>query len=127
MRRTRPLLDGDFGFPLGAGVAVLVTLVAVAAGATTHPRLALIGLTAVSVTAAAVTTLWAALATAAMCWALDTGFVLNRYGELVFDGRAGRAAAVLTIAVLVAFAVMTALRGPRQNRVKNVWVSRQVP
>lgn len=105
---TGPMLDSDIAFPMGAGAAVVVTISTVLAGATAHPWLALTALTAVSAVVAAATTLWASLATTAVCWALHTGFVLNRYGELTLDARTDHAAIVLAAAT---FTVATIVRG----------------
>lgn len=108
--RTRPPLDGDFGFPLGAAAGVVVTIIAVAAGATAHPWLGLSALAIVSAAVAAATSLWASLATAAVYWALHAGFVLGRHGALVFDDRSGRAAVVLAAVTVLTFAVMSTVR-----------------
>jgi hypothetical protein len=119
MRRTRPPLGGDFGFPLGAVAGVLATIIAVAAGATAHPWLGLSILAVVSAATAVITSLWASLATAAVCWALHAGFVLGRYGDLVFDSRSGQAAVVLAAVTVITFAVASIVRRglPRWSRV----------
>lgn len=117
--RTRPPLDGDFGFPIGAAAGVVVTIIAVAAGATAHPWLGLSALAVVSAAMAAVTGLWASLATAAVCWALHAGFVLGRHGALVFDGRSGRSAVVLAAVTVLTFAMTSIVRNglPQWSRV----------
>ncbi|WP_158887797.1 hypothetical protein [Amycolatopsis anabasis] len=105
----RPI-DGGFGFPLGFVATIAATLGAVAAGATRHPALALGVLVAVVAGIAAVTTVGAALGTAAMAWGLHAGFVLGRGGELAFTPDSARAAFLLAGTALVAFALTAALR-----------------
>lgn len=116
MRLPSPPLNGQFGFPLGAAVAVAVTTITVAAGATTDPWLALIALTAVSVTTAAITTLWASAATAAVCWALYAGFVIGRHGSLAFNHQSALAGAIVAAAELVTFAAVTTARWSRDTQ-----------
>lgn len=107
-----PLLPRGFGFPLGLVVGILVTAAAIAAGATSHPAESLIALTVAVAVVSAITTAGAALGTALVCWALDSGFVLGRQGDLVFTGAALQAAAVL---VLTAVAVAVLFRLVRRS------------
>jgi K+-sensing histidine kinase KdpD len=125
MRRTRlpaPPLSSGFGYPLGAVTAALATMVAVAAGATTHPHRALVTLIAVTAVTAAATTLRASLATAAVCWALHTGFVLNRHGELQFNAASTRTAALLAATALISFALAATARSTAGQR--SAWTRR---
>lgn len=104
---------------MGAVAGVLATIIAVAAGATAHPWLSLSVLAVVCAATAVITSLWASLATATVCWALHDGFVLGRYGDLVFDNRSGQAAVVLAAITVLTFAVTSiVLKGlPRWSRV----------
>jgi hypothetical protein len=110
MHDIAPPVNGRFGYPLGFAAGVLVTIVAVAAHGTAHPSVALAALTATAALVAAVTTLSAALASAAVSWGLHAGFVLGRRGELEFSQASTVAAGVLGGAAVVTFAVVLAVR-----------------
>ncbi|GAB3562823.1 hypothetical protein GCM10027445_04140 [Amycolatopsis endophytica] len=92
----RNVLPGAAGFPLGCAAATVAVMVAVFAGATTHPGVSLAALLAVAAVLAALTTVAAALGTAVVGWGLHSGFVLGRAGALVFTGPAWIALAALT-------------------------------
>ncbi|SDM33793.1 hypothetical protein [Allokutzneria albata] len=49
-----------------------------------------------------VSTTSAAMATVVVCWALHAGFVLGRWGELVFTARSANDALVLVVCALAA-------------------------
>lgn len=104
------LIPGGFGFPLGFLAAILTTTVAVAAGATTHPVLALIPLLAVTLTIAAASTPAAAVATAAVSWTLQAGFVRGRHGDLALTPQSMRDAAILGTVTLLAALTTTLVR-----------------
>ncbi|WP_156994043.1 hypothetical protein [Pseudonocardia acaciae] len=84
-----PRLPGTAGSALGFGAAVAATLVAWPLGelfgAASRPVLGLVLLAVVAVGVGSVTTLAGAVACAAQCWALYSGFVLHRFGELWLD------------------------------------------
>jgi len=103
-------VPGRFGFALGFATGVPVTILAVAAGATSHPVWALITLTVAVAAVSAVTTLGAALGTAAVCWSLHSGFVLGRRGDLVFTAGSLRAAVVLVLTAGTFVVVASAVR-----------------
>jgi hypothetical protein len=103
-------VQGWAGYPLGFVVASAVTTVAVAAGGTVHPLRTLVALAAAAAAIAAVATLRAALATAALCWALHTGFVVGRFGELALTAGTVRAAALLAAVVVFASGIAHAVR-----------------
>lgn len=108
-------LPGGLGFPLG-GVAVVVAAIAAdLAGATAHPVYALVALALVALGAAAVTTPAAAAGVALVAWAVDSGFVLGRQGQLVFDGASGRVALVLAAATIVGLAASAVFRAARRS------------
>ena len=109
-RNVRPPLTGWAGYPAGFAAAVGVTLVAVAAHGAGHPQWTLGALAVVAAAVAALTTLPAALATAALCWALHAGFVLGRYGDLALTAGSARAAALLVAVALLAWGVAAAVR-----------------
>jgi hypothetical protein len=111
VRKTpKPPLSGWAGYPLGVAVIVGVTVMSVAAHATSHPLPALWVLTGTTAAVGAVTTLPAGLATAAVGWCLYAGFVLGRLGELQFSAESARAAALLATVTLVAHVTGVAVR-----------------
>ncbi len=111
-----PPIRGWAGYPLGFVAAIAVTIVAVAAGGTAHPQWTLIALVATAAAIGAVTTLRAAVATGALCWALHAGFVIDRFGELTLTTDTTRAAAVLAAAVLLASGIAHTVRTVRLAR-----------
>ncbi|MDX3189923.1 hypothetical protein PV458_16075 [Streptomyces sp. MN03-5084-2B] len=90
----------DFGFPFGCVAAVAAVVVADLAGATGHPWYALVTLGTVVLACAHRSPLPAAAGVTVVAWALHTGFVLGRFGELTFDAPARLAALVLTAALV---------------------------
>ena len=118
MQKTRnlaPPVSGWTGYPLGFAAAVAVTVVAVAAHGTEHPQWTLTALSGAAVVIATVATLHAALASAAVSWALYAGFVLGRRGELTFTAASGTAAAVLGAAVVLGYVVALSVRYARRT------------
>jgi len=109
VRLLQPPLRGT-GFPVGFCAATVVTCLAIAAGGTDHPQWTLAALAGTAAVIAAVTTTPAALSTAAVCWAMHSGFVLGRRGELVFTADAAVAAVVVAAAALLGLTVGTVLR-----------------
>lgn len=89
------------------------TVLSVAAGATSVPIISLVAMVAVVDASAVVTTVRATLATAVVCWALHTGFVLGRRGELVFTPQSGHAALVLVLCALTGLGFASLLRADR--------------
>ncbi|MEV6830760.1 hypothetical protein [Amycolatopsis sp. NPDC051102] len=85
-----------FGFPFGCVAAVAAVSVANLAGAAAHPWYALVTLGAVVTTTAFRGPPPAAAGVTAIAWALHTGFVLGRFGELTFTRPSALAALVLT-------------------------------
>jgi len=113
----KPVVSGSVGYPLGFVAAVTVTVLAVAAHATSHPLWSVAALAVPTAAIAAVTTLPAALATAGVCWALHAGFVLGRHGDLQFSSASAAAAALLVAVAVVVHAVGVVVRaGLRANR-----------
>ncbi|EOD67999.1 hypothetical protein [Amycolatopsis vancoresmycina] len=102
------MTDG-FGFPFGCAAAVAAVIVADLAGATAHPWYALVPLGAVVLAAAHRSPLTPATGVAVVAWALHTGFVLHRFGELRFDHASALAAAVLATALLTGTLTRTAV------------------
>ncbi|MEV6646680.1 hypothetical protein [Amycolatopsis sp. NPDC051371] len=94
-------MSGGFGFPFGCVAAVVAVLLAELCGATGHPWFALVTLGAVVLLTAFWSSVVAAIGVAAVAWALDSGFVLGRAGELAFSP----AAAVTALALSAAFAL----------------------
>ncbi|WP_410645231.1 hypothetical protein [Amycolatopsis sp. lyj-346] len=93
------MTDG-IGFPFGCVAAVAAVIVADLAGATGHPWYALVTLGSVVLAAAHRSSPAAAAGIAVVAWALHTGFVLGRLGQLTFDPASAFAALVLTAALL---------------------------
>ena len=114
IRDVEPPIRGWTGYPLGFAAAITVTLVAVAAHGTAHPQWTLVALAATAAAIAAVATLRAALATAALCWALETGFVIGRRGVLTVTAESVRDAAILAAVALLAYAIALAVRIARR-------------
>jgi hypothetical protein len=108
-----PPIRGWAGYPLGFVAAIAVTIVAVAAGGTAHPLWTLAALAATAAAIGTVTTLRAALATGALCWALHAGFVIGRFGELTLTADTVRAAPILAAAVVLGFGLAHAVRVAR--------------
>ena len=90
----------DFGFPFGCVAAVAAVIVADLAGATGRPWYALVTLGAVVLAFAYRSSPSAATGVAVVAWALHTGFVLGRFGELRFDHASAVAALVLASALV---------------------------
>jgi hypothetical protein len=127
--QNNPPLSGWAGYALGFVAAVSVTLVAVAAHGSGHPLWSLGALAATAAAVAAVTTLPGALATTALCWALDAGFVVGRHADLAFTAGTARAALVLAVAALAGYAVASVVRQLRARPapVMTVPVPREAP
>ncbi|WP_206796448.1 hypothetical protein [Amycolatopsis sp. MtRt-6] len=110
----------DFGFPFGCVAAVAAVIVANLAGATGHPWYALVTLGAVVLFAARRSSFAAATGVAVVAWALDTGFVLGRLGELTFDAPAALAALVLASTLVTG--LLTRAVSTAQSRVSTLQV-----
>jgi hypothetical protein len=108
--RRDPPVPGGFGFPLGAALGVLVTIVAVAMGATGHPDLAILPLAVLVAALAVLTTPGATLGASVLYWFLVAGFVVGREGQVSFSATSMEAAAVLVFAAVACVAVMVAVR-----------------
>ncbi|MGI5499309.1 hypothetical protein [Lentzea sp. CA-135723] len=89
----RTPVPGGFAFPLGAALAVALTFLV--AGARHEPVVFVVAMVAVVDLMAVLSTAWATLATAALCWCLHSGFVLGRLGELTFTAQSGHDALVI--------------------------------
>lgn len=84
-----PRLPGTAGSALGFGSAVAATVLGAVLGrvfdADSRPVLGLALLAAVAVGVGSMTTVAGALACAAQCWGMYSGFVLHGFGELRLD------------------------------------------
>lgn len=112
-------ISGGFGFPLGAVLAIVATMLVVATGATSQPVLSVIAMAAVVNLIALISTWRAALATAVVCWFLHDGFVLGRHGDLALTGQAGHDALVIgfdALGVLVLVSLARAAPAPVPHR-----------
>ncbi|SDY81430.1 hypothetical protein SAMN05421504_10748 [Amycolatopsis xylanica] len=91
-------IDAGFGYPLGFVATSATTVGSVSANATEHHLRSLAALAVVVCAISLVTRARAGLGTATVAWALHSGFVLGRSGEIVFTDEAGIAAMVLACA-----------------------------
>ncbi len=98
---TNGRIPGGFGFPLGCAGVTAAAIAADVAGGSGHPVYSLVALGLVVAATATVTTVVAAAGTAAVAWAVHTGFLLGRAGQLVFDTASAQAALVFTIALVL--------------------------
>lgn len=105
-----PRLPGSTGSALGFFVGIGATLVAFPLGAGDWPPIALALLGVVVLAVGVSTTLLGALASAAQCWGLYSGFVLHQFGELHLDGPERVALALLVGLALAASAAGLAVR-----------------
>lgn len=84
-----PRLPGMTGSALGFGAAIAATVLDkvldAAFGLGSRPLLALALLAAVALGVGSVTTMAGALACAAQCWGMYSGFVLHGFGQLQLD------------------------------------------
>lgn len=110
-------MSGGFGFPFGCVTAVVAVLSADVAGATGHPWYALVTLAAVVLLTAFWSSVAAAIGVAAVAWALDSGFVLGRAGELTFSPAAAVAALVLLAALALGLLTRLVSRTPVPVRI----------
>jgi hypothetical protein len=98
-------------------LGIAATMLVVATGATSQPVLSVIAMVAVVNLIALISTWWAALGTAVVCWFLHDGFVLGRHGDLALTGQAGHDALVigfdaLGVLVLISLSRATSAPGP---------------
>ena len=100
-----PRLAGGVGSALGFAGAIVATLLGWALGAGTYPQIGLVPLAAVALGVGATTTLPGALAAAAQCWGMYSGFELHRFGELRLDGPS-RSGLVLLVVLGVAASLL---------------------
>lgn len=87
-RAEPPGLPRGSGPAIGFTVAVAVSLVVVAAGGTRHHTAALAAYAVVTAAVAAFTAMTEGVAVAGTAWLFMNGFVVNRSGELRWDGTA---------------------------------------
>jgi hypothetical protein len=119
-------VSGGFGFALGFLVGIIVTMVAVAAGATGHPIWSVAALAVAVAGVSAVTTPLAAIGSAVVCWALHDGFVLGRHGDLVATVGSLSSAIVLMLSATITVVVAAAVRVGRDRRVTE-YAARHIP
>jgi hypothetical protein len=121
-------MNGGFGFPLGSAAAAAATVLTIAEDATGHHGYSVGALLLVVAATAFMTTPWAAAGVVAVAWALHTGFVLGRFGQLVFTRESAWAATLFVAAALVGAAVGAATRSnSRSDRCDGIPRRRQSP
>ena len=106
-------MSGGFGFPFGCVAAVVAVVLADVAGATREPWYALVTLVPVVLLTVVWSSVTAAIGVAVVAWALDSGFVLGRAGELRFDAASALTAGVLAAALVVGWAARASRRPAR--------------
>jgi hypothetical protein len=109
------IIPGSAGYPLGTAAAVVVTILTVTTHATDHPLWSVLALAVAAATIGTVTTLPAALATAAVCWALHAGFVLGRRGDLNLSDESAAAGALLSAVTVFGYLAGVAVRTTRRR------------
>jgi hypothetical protein len=111
-QRTVPMPNG---IAVGVGFvgAIAATILAVVIGSTHDGWWALIPLGLVTATVAATTGWIGGIATAWICWSLDSGFVLGREAQLNFSSTAQLSLLVLIVVALVAGATGRMVRSAR--------------
>ena len=127
----RTPVPGGLAFPAGTALAVAVTFLVVADGATSQPVISVVGLVAVVDLVAVLSTAPATLATAVVCWCLHAGFVLGRFGELTFSRQSGHDALVFAGCALGGVLLMSTLRAAvapaREHEARVPAIPRQRP
>ncbi len=103
------------GIAVGVGFAgaIIATVVAVALGSTHDAWWALIPLGLVTAVVASTTGWIGGIATAWICWSLDSGFVVGREAQLNFSSTAQLSALALILVALAAGAAGRAFRTVR--------------
>jgi hypothetical protein len=97
-----PRISGPLGSAAGFAAGIVTTLIASLAGATTHHQIGLFALALAVAAVSTITTVLGALATCAQCWLLYGGFIVGRSGSLVLDEAAAETAGLFTIIALAA-------------------------
>lgn len=110
LRRLGTSVPGSFGFPLGAALAVLVTIALVVDRLSAHSAWAVIALAVTVAGLSALTTPAAVLGTAVLSWFLLEGFVVGREGQVSLTVGSLRAAGVLVLTALACGALTTTVR-----------------
>ena len=111
-QRTVPMPNG-IAVGVGFAGAIVATILAVAIGSTHDGWWALVPLGLVTAAVSATTGWVGGLATAWICWSLDSGFVLGREAQLNFSSAAQLSAVVLVAVALLAGAAGRVVRGAR--------------
>lgn len=118
-RKARPLRAASYCMLTGYCVMAVVTAVAVAAGATRRPGLAIVLLAAAVFVIAAQAPVPAALGVAAIGWLFYAGFIAGRHGDLAWSGTGSIAAiAALAGAALAGVAAGALIRGTARPAVR---------
>ncbi|UKD59582.1 hypothetical protein L3Q65_23650 [Amycolatopsis sp. FU40] len=112
--RTEGRLVGGFGFPLGCVAAVAAALAAKLASA--YPGYAVVAVAIAVGAVAVITTPLAAGGAAAVGWAVLSGFVYSRAGDLVFTAATGWVAVILAGAAGFGLAAGAGWRAVRRER-----------
>jgi hypothetical protein len=97
-----PRIPGPLGSAAGFAAGIIATLIASLAGATTHHEIGLFALALAIAAVSTITTVVGALATCTQCWLLYGGFIVGRSGSLVLDEAAIETAGLFTIIALAA-------------------------
>lgn len=112
-------LPSAFAVGIAFVSAIAVTSLAVAAGATHHPVEALLPLGLVTAAVSMWTTVAGAVATAWICWALDSGFVLGRQAQLSFSPLSQQTVLLLVVVALLGSVGGRVVRRARSGSVQS--------
>ncbi|WP_406636225.1 hypothetical protein [Amycolatopsis sp. WGS_07] len=109
-------LSGGFGFPLGCVAVVAAAIAADLAGATVHPAYAVAAVALAVGAVAVITAPLAAAGVSAVGWAVLSGFVYGRAGDLLFTPATGWVAAILAGALVFGLLAGTGWRAAQRVR-----------
>ncbi|MFD2469848.1 hypothetical protein [Amycolatopsis silviterrae] len=118
-------LSGGFGFPLGCVAVVAAAIAANLAGATAHPGYAVAAVALAVGAVAVITAPLAAAGVAAVGWAVLSGFVYSRAGDLLFAAATGWVAVIL--AGVLVFGLLAGAAWRAAQRVRPVAPDAVVP
>lgn len=115
--RATPPLPAAFAVGIAFSSAIVVTASAVAVGATRHPAAALLALAVLTAAVSMWTTCAGAVATAWICWALESGFVVGRQAQLSFSPLSQQA-----LLLLLAVGLLAGIGGQAARRHRSIGV-----
>ncbi|PKW17142.1 hypothetical protein [Saccharopolyspora spinosa] len=109
------VLPGGFGYPLGFASGFVVVTACIAVDETARPAAAVVLLAILVAIVSALTTVPAATATAAVCWALFATFSIGVRGDLTVDGSTVVGLGILLLAAVVGLIAGAVSRARRRH------------